>query len=241
MVGHKKWPAGLVYVDLFAGDGICELEETGKRIPGSVLIAANAPKPFARILACELDSDNADALDARLRQTQAGGVSRVFRGDCNVAIHALVEDVPEGALSLAFVDPENLRVEFSTISALCACGRVDLLILFADRMDIVRNVDLHERQERSVLDAMLGPDSTWRSQWQQLGNRSAENICKLFADEYKRQLGKHLGYVKFAEKVMESPHGPLYRLIFASKHEKGLEFWEKVTRKDRGGQTELPF
>ena len=61
MVGHPKWPAGLAYVDLFAGPGICKLRESGRRVPGSTLIAANAPKPFGVILAIELDPELAAA------------------------------------------------------------------------------------------------------------------------------------------------------------------------------------
>lgn len=34
---------------------------------------------------------------------------------------------------------------------------------------------------------------------------------------------------------------PLYRLIFASKNAKGLEFWNKVTAKDRTGQMGFSF
>jgi len=50
-----------------------------------------------------------------------------------------------------------------------------------------------------------------------------------------------LDYRAFGEKVMESPNGPIYRLIFASKNDKGLEFWDKVTQIDCGGQMELRF
>jgi hypothetical protein len=82
----------------------------------------------------------------------------------------------------------------------------------------------------------MGPHSRWRELWGQLVNRSADNICRLFVDEYKSQLKKRLGYRVFGEKEMETKNGPIYRLIFASKNDKGLEFWEKVTQKDRDGQ-----
>ncbi len=179
MVGHPKWPAGLVYVDLFAGPGICELEESGRRIPGSILIAANAPKPFSRIIAAERESKLATALETRLKLTPVANLTKVFRGDCNECIDKMVDEIPPRALSLAFIDPENLNVDFETIKKLSACGQVDLLILFADRMDLVRNVDLYERQQSSVLDRMMGVNSQWRELWSQLANRSAR---KTFAD-----------------------------------------------------------
>jgi three-Cys-motif partner protein len=238
MVGHPAWPAGLAYVDLFAGPGICQLE-SGKRFPGSVLIAANAPKPFRIILASEKDSDSAQACEQRLKRDASAIESHVLQGDCNQRVHDLVKLIPARALTLAFVDPENLGVDFSTISTLATARQADLLILFADRMDIVRNVNLYETQRDSLLDRMMGQGSVWRTKWQQLHNRSPENVCKLFTDEYKRQLKERLGYQGFGEKIMKSTNGPLYRLIFASKDPKGLEFWDKVTKRDRGGQQEM--
>jgi len=241
MVGHPKWPAGLVYVDLFAGPGICKLRESGRRIPGSTLIAANAPKSFRAILAIELNADLANALTARLISSPAAAVAKVFEGNCNTAIDQLVPNIPERALTLGFIDPEALNVDFETVKKLSDCGQVDLLILFADRMDLVRNVDRYEKENPSVLDRMMGSQSRWRERWAQLANRSADNICRLFVDEYKTQLTDRLGYRAFGEKVMESQNGPIYRLIFASKNDKGLEFWDKVTQRDRGGQMGLPF
>ncbi len=238
MVGHPKWPAGLAYVDLFGGPGICRVETTGKRIPGSALIAANATKPFRAILVSEWDAQSAGALTVRLEESSASAVARVFQGDCNKRIGDIVRQIPERALTLAFIDPENLRIDFSTVRALAAAGQVDLLVLFADRMDIVRNVDLYEQQKNSVLDRMLGDQSTWRQDWKLLHNRTPENISKFFADEYKTQL-KTLDYSVFGERVMRSQRGPLYRLIFASKNAKGLEFWNKVTKLDRDGQSEM--
>ncbi len=241
MVGNPKWRAGLIYVDLFAGPGICKLEGSGRRIPGSVLIAANSPKHFRAILASEMDKKNADALEARLAKSPANNASTVFRGDCNDRIKDIIARIPARALTLAFIDPENLRIKFSTVQTLASAGRVDLLVLLADRMDIVRNVATYEKQKESVLDRMLGPHSTWREKWRNLANRSASNICRLFSQEYQSQLEQQLGYKAFGETEIVSAKGPLYRLIYASKNDRGLDFWNKVTQKEHGGQMGLQF
>jgi three-Cys-motif partner protein len=238
MVGHPKWPEGLVYVDLFAGPGVCEIRRTAHRFPGSALIAANAPKPFRSILLCELDNTNAVALESRMESSPAKDRFRIFRDDCNKCIHDIVKEIPAGSLTVAFIDPEALHIHFETIRALARCGQVDLLILFADRMDIVRNVDLYYQQKNSNLDRMFGPGSIWRGNWENLTNRTPENICKLFVDEYKSQL-RQLGYLVFGEQPIGGANGPLYRLIYASKHSKGLEFWDKVRTRDRSGQSDL--
>jgi three-Cys-motif partner protein len=241
MVGHPKWPAGLAYVDLFAGPGVCRLRESGRRIPGSTLIAAHAPKPFQAILAAELNLDLANALSTRLQNTPAAAIAKVFAGNCNDSIDQMVQHVPKRSLTLGFIDPEAMNIDFETVEKLSECGQVDLLILFADRMDLVRNVDRYEAEQSSALDRMMGPHSHWRELWALLANRSADNICKLFVGEYKSQLADRLGYRAFGEKVMASQNGPIYRLIFASKNEKGLEFWDKVTQRDRDGQMGFTF
>jgi len=239
MVGHPKWSGGLSYIDLYAGPGICRLRDTGRRIPGSTLIAAHAPKPFIAILAAERQPEYADALSRRLQNTPAAAVARVFAGDCNESVDRMIQHIPERSLTLGFIDPEAMNIDFATVEKLASCGQVDLLILFADRMDLVRNVDGYEKERPSVLDKMMGLHSRWRELYGQLINRTPEKLCRLFADEYMRQLQDRLGYRFFGEQVMKSGKKPLYRIIFASKNKKGLEFWDKVTQKDRGGQTEL--
>ena len=58
MVGNPVWTGGVVYVDLFCGPGISVIRDSKKRIPGSPLIAANSPKPFSKILLCEINPEN---------------------------------------------------------------------------------------------------------------------------------------------------------------------------------------
>jgi three-Cys-motif partner protein len=239
MVDSPKWSSGLVYVDLFAGPGVCKLKESGKRIPGSPLIAAYAPKPFKRILLCEMDSSTARACESRIKATDAFDRCHVFTGDCNEKISEIVRSIPKGALTLAFIDPTGLHAKFEAIAALSRWGRVDLLLLFADAYDIVRNVDAYVQDPNSKLDQVLGPESNWRDHWRGLENRSSKNVRCMFADIYKRQLERHLHYRKFGEKTMCCSRGALYRLIYASKHDRGLDFWDKITKKDAGGQKSL--
>lgn len=61
----------------------------------------------------------------------------------------------------------------------------------------------------------------------------------MFADLYKSQLHRLLGYREFGEQSMKSAKGALYRLIYASKHECGLDFWHKATKKYPSGQGRL--
>jgi len=239
MVGSPFWPGGLVYVDLFGGPGVCTLK-SGKRMPGSALIAAYARKPFSKIIVCEKNAKFARTCEVRLRNSATASECHVLPGDCNKLAEKVASMIPDRALTLAFIDPTGLHAHFKTIQTLSTDRRADLLILFADRQDIVRNVETYAKQgSASNLDKVLGPDSNWQELWRELPNHTSEKVCDLFTEIYKRQLERHLGYRFFEQETMSSSQSPLYKLIFASKSERGLDFWQKATRKHASGQGRL--
>jgi three-Cys-motif partner protein len=236
MVGKPAWPNGLVYVDLFAGPGVLKLKSSGQRVPGSPILAARAPKPFSQILLAEIDRSSADACRSRLEQLGIADRATVFCGDCNDQVSAIRQQIPSGSLTLAFVDPPGLHADFETIVELTSGRSVDLLILVADFMDIVRNVEVYAGQTKSRLDDVLGKGSDWRKAWSELPNHSADDVTKLFLDLYKRQLRSRLKYTYFGSEVLRLPKGaPLYRILYATRDQRGLDFWEKSTSKERGG------
>ena len=240
MVGKDAWRAGVVYVDLFAGPGVCTIRNTGERCPGSPLIAANAPKPFTKILLCEKNSERAEACEVRLKRRIPTERFRVFHGDCNSRIGDLCSEIPHRALTLAFLDPTGLHLWFETVQALSGCGAVDLLILFPDAVDILRNADhLYFDQPDSNLDRVLGPDSNWRHAKGGLKSSEPSAERRLYASIYEQQLRQRAGYEHFAEEVIRGPHGPLYRLIYATKDARGIDFWEKSVKKEPGGARRL--
>jgi three-Cys-motif partner protein len=240
MIGRNKWPYDVVYVDLFAGPGICIDRNSGRRFPGSPLIAANSPKPFSKILLCELSAENAVACRTRLSGSAARDRFELFVGDCNGRINEVVSHVPSDALTLGFIDPTGLHVHLSTVVTLADCGAVDLLILFPDAVDIIRNADhYYFDNKESNLDLVLGADSDWRARKKRLASNDGTRLRRLFVDVYKSQLQKHAGYTHFGEETISGPHGPLYRLVYVTKNELGLKFWNESIKKDSSGQKRL--
>lgn len=236
MVGHPNWSAGVVYVDLFCGPGISRDEESGTRYPGSPLIAANAPKPFRRILLCEKSRKSADACRARLSKFSPDQNWTVFEGDSNEKIDEIAKEIPDRSLVLAFVDPTGLHANFSTLRTLTAGRAVDLLILFADSMDIVRNVDQYAAEKNSNLDRVIGPNCDWRRKLSEIAIHSPQNISKLFVELFEQQLKDHLEYKVFDNVILRnSRRASIYRLFYASKHELGLKFWKESTASFRRG------
>jgi three-Cys-motif partner protein len=162
--------------------------------------------------------------------------ARIFVGDCNNLIDDIASAIPDKALTLVFVDPEGLHIHLRTLQTLTKGRAVDLLVLFADRMDLHRNVEFYANQTESNLDRFLGVECDWRTHWRSLTNQNRDNVCRLFFELYRDQLESKLGYRVFADQVMRSRTSAIYRVIYASKHPKGLEFWKKISRFDRSGQ-----
>lgn len=132
---NKKWE-GLYYIDLFAGAGIERLETSKKLNWGSPMIAAKAPHPFNRLHSCEKNNRKYKALKSRIDSIRPD--SQVLNGNANEKINEIVKEIPQGALSLAFLDPYGLHLEFETLKVLSE-KRADLIIFFPDHLDALRN------------------------------------------------------------------------------------------------------
>lgn len=163
----------------------------------------------------------------------------VIEGDCNECIPEVAASIPRGCLTLAFVDPEGFDLRMETLEALATDRRVDFLLLFADAIDLVRNIDQYEQQPESKLSRAFGRDDVWRPAWESLSNRTGANVRQLFAKLFAAEIQRRLGYEGVREEVISGPRGPLYRLVYASKHERGLQFWDKISMKDFDGQGSL--
>ena len=231
-----QWPHRINYVDLFAGPGV--LEVRGDRYPGSPMIAAHTRYPMSRLILCEKDAALADALAERTNSWNAADRAEVFRGDCNDHVAEIAATLDDGALSLAFIDPTGLQFCWDSLVALTEAATVDFLILIPDRMDIVRNLTDLLRPGNDRLDLALGADSEWRTDMAELPNHTSANICKAIAGVYQRRLRDELRFAYSAVETVRSGSGAgrgLYPILFASRHERGIDFWQKSVKKLRQG------
>jgi len=219
---NKKWTS-LHYVDLFAGAGIERLKNSGKLDWGSPLIAAQVPHPFARIHACEKDRQKFNALEQRLKNWQPK--SQILQGNCNRHVSEIVQDIPDSALSVAFLDPYGLHLDFKTLATL-ARKRVDLIIFFPDHLDALRNCRfVYHDDPNSNLDRVLGSGVDWRSSLAGAPReRWAEALRNLYS-QHVRSLGYHGPEL---ERISQSDGRFLYLLMFFSKSSVGLDIWRRV-------------
>jgi three-Cys-motif partner protein len=237
LMAMKDKPWGeLHYIDLFAGAGMENVKGSGLDW-GSPLIAAQHPVRFSRMHLCEIGRKKHRALDARLQKYAQPQSPQLLHGDANVEVENVVAQIPSDSLSLAFLDPYGLHLHFQTLRVL-ARRRVDLVILFPDHMDALRNWEaLREGELDPRLDQVLGTDK-----WRRAAETTApDHLAQLLSEIYQEQIG-NLGYTHFDYERITRPRGGwLYRLIFCAKHRFAADLWARCAVNRPGGQRGFDF
>ncbi len=232
---REKWGA-LHYIDLFAGAGIERLEESKVLEWGSPMLAARTRFPFSQLHLCEKSRVKYKALATRM--SQVGPDSQILCGDANKRIDEIVQRVPaKGALSLAFLDPYGLHLEFETLRKLSDI-RADLIIFFPDHIDALRNREMHYLQDpNSNLDRCLGAGANWRDLLDVTPTeRHAEALRNLYVDQIRS-----LGYSEFEYQRINMKGHPLYILIFCSRSNLAARLWRGISTTESDSQRRLPF
>ena len=225
--------AGAAFIDLFAGPGRARNRDDGRvHTTSSVLALDHADVPFTKVVSCDLASENVLAL--RRRTAQYGERIIVEVGDCNEIIDRLVAHVPEQGLNFAFIDPFGVAgLKFSTLRALAALPRMDMLINFPT-LDMRRNFAIYTAPGNSVLDDALGTDA-WRSEI-----TTTSHVARA-PEVLVRQL-ERLGYTGTPNRTQPIMRkgAEMYRLVFVAKHDLADKIWASIIKNPPSGQRALP-
>ncbi len=232
-----KW-GELHYIDLFAGPGIERFKSERSLAWGSPLIAVHMMPPFDQLHFCELNEECYRTLQERINIYGATERTQLLKGDANNRVEELVHQLPSNSLSLAFLDPTGLHVQFETVIALSR-RKIDLIIFFPDHLDIIRNwKNTYYEKPQSNLDKFYGPGKDWRSIFDELpDSKWLEEIRNLYIERL-RTIG--FGYCA-SERVYRSGNHPLYHLIYASKHPIGKKLWQNIAKKKPDNQSEFDW
>jgi three-Cys-motif partner protein len=228
----RKW-ASRAFVDLFAGPGVNVVE--GDELEGSPLVALRSRVPFTHCFFNDVNPQFVSALQARVRTRGLGGsVVLDYLGlDCNRAASRIAERIPTNSLVLIFVDPWRWEIHFDSLARLARDRRADLLITV--------HTGSIKRGAHHVLEAVDGfiGDIAWREQYHRA--RRGERT-RVILDHFERRL-KSVGYSRdnVDDRVlMRNRRGtPMYHLVYASKHPRGQDFWNKATAILASGQRRL--
>lgn len=246
--GMKNAWNGLNYVEICSGPGRCLLREDGREIDGTALAIARH-KDFEQLrkaLFVDASSTVVALLNQRLAAVGASprGMARKGNYHDTSAVRKLLSELPDGCLNLVFIDPTECNVPFTTIQAIVdQLKNADLLINVAIGTDVNRNLvaavlDPAFDKAREKYESFLGMDGFCdRPDVVELAKRrDYDDLRRLFAETYHQQL-RGLGY-QFTD---VRPVRHYYHLLFASRHEKGLEFWKKACRIGPDDQREMIF
>lgn len=178
---------------------------------------------------CDLDPENVQALRARCEPFGQRAV--VLPGDCNERIDEIISLVPPYGLNIALIDPYSVSpLQFSTIAKLCGVRRMDLLIHFPTS-DIRRKF----RHLTPLIDRFMGCRE-WRSEV-----RHPEDVPRLIPILRERLSQYGYGGQLIRDLPVKMGRRVLYHVVYASKHSKGNEIWQAVTRIGPGGQRDLLY
>lgn len=242
MYGNRRFPGGLTYIDLFCGTGVSQVPTANgghRRYPGSPLIAASTPKPFNKLILCDIDAITLDTVQARIKRLDYPGTVIAHHGNVNDITDQLTASIPTDSLNIAFVDPFSLDIQYRTIQAIARKRALDLIILFSDRMDLGRNVFTYylPESDKNKLDGFLGCNN-WREDFANLPDQSGQNVRTFFADVYLKQLAA-IGYKHSQSWPLPGRNGPAFRLVFASKHPLGIKYCEIALKRNFDGDERL--
>ena len=80
-----------------------------------------------------------DAFTTYMKNKKWRGLhSQLLHGDANEKICEIVREIPRRTLTLAFLDPYGLHLDYETLKVLSSI-RADLIIFFPDHLDALRN------------------------------------------------------------------------------------------------------
>jgi three-Cys-motif partner protein len=228
----SKWSVR-TYIDIFAGSGRCAVEETGEEIDGSPLIALKCKMPFTHYFFNDINHDAIEALKNRVGSFVPKNII-LFNKDCNDVIEDLRCKLPPASLDFCFIDPLNWEINFNSIKELTRNRRMDLAITFHTGA-MKRVVDDYPE----VLNEFFG-DKMWQEEYKGALARGTYSVGRLLLDIYESRLRK-LGYVDIQDylPVRNTRSVVMYHLVFASKHSRGKDFWDKISLRTSTGQQRL--
>jgi three-Cys-motif partner protein len=233
-VGMKnKWRR--TYLDMMAGPGICRVRGTEELVPGSPLVALE--EDFDDYVFAEENDQCFEALEQRVKAHRKADKCRLVHGSWIEMVGSQGFALPNG-LSLAFVDPTGIaQVPWTSVSRLAAAGRVDILFTIQHGMGIKLNMHQYlDAESESAADRFVGT-----SQWKASLGRAAADPKDLLIQTFTDNMGE-LGYKTRKWMLMRTDSGtPLYYLCLFSKHERALDFWDKIVVKDPRGQRSFGF
>jgi three-Cys-motif partner protein len=205
-------------------------------INGSPRVALEIGNPFSRYVFVEPDPARAEELDALRQEYDGKRVIDVLRMNAVQGIDwMLAQKISRSThRGVAFLDPFGANLEWSSIQKLADTGLFEVVVNFALNMAIVRMLPNSGNVPDSwmkTLDNYFGTrewfDAVYRKRNKGLfeteGVEKHPDYSERLLQLYRDRLKAAFGYVSIPCLIRNTRKAPLYYLVWAGPHSKGLE------------------
>ena len=242
-----------VYIDLFAGPGLNLAHTTGggEFESGALRMltmrgSGEARPAFTDAYLVNLDRDDQQALTERVdrldhatRLALPRGAIRLLEGDANQLIPSILSACNRMDYLFVFADPENpSQWPWRSVEALVAGGHesMDLYLLLPLEMGIRRLLNFKGGPHQADrLTEFFGTDAWEPIVGERVTPAQSQRLIQALEDLYLRRLGRYWSHVNEVLSVHRVGNQGLYRMIFASNHDAGLNIARWAKRKAEGG------
>ena len=238
---RRKWDERY-YVDLFTGPGLCRIKNTNSEIGGSALLATKISPTFSHYFLADMNLESLGSLEQRI---SALGLPdelfiRYYHNTADEAVTQIAKDLPpaRSSLGLAVFDPWSWDFSFDTLAHLSQNRRLDIVVNFP-----IGYIKRNWEKELPRLDRFMN-GSGYKARFRAaMGHETPGELpARILLDAYTGEL-QNIGYAYIRDRVFvaNSRSLTLYCLLFASKNERGADFWDKVTQRQHSGQLRMPL
>jgi three-Cys-motif partner protein len=230
-----------IYIDGFAGAGICVSKTTGEQVAGSPINVTSVRPRFKEYHLVELDADKASFLRELF---QSDSDVFVHEGNCNQVLrNTLLPEVRYADYKRAFclLDPYGLHLDWRVVKMAGGLRTIDLLINFPI-MDMNMNVLWHDPAsvdlDQAARMTLFWGDDTWRNAaYRQepvlFGTAQIKTGNEPVVRAYVERLKSHAGF-QFATDPLpmrNTTNAIVYYLVFASQKASAHKIMTDIFRK----------
>lgn len=249
MLVMKNQPFHLTYIDAFAGVGVSKLRKSEPEDAGLYALIEDEDRDAAdefilgspyRALGLERQFDQYHFIErdprrvrllGDLRQQFPGARIDAVEGDANEAVQRLARSFGRwNQRGVAFLDPYGAHLHWTTIEALAATGKFDVIVNFPLDMAINRLLNNDTKVPEAScaqLDLCFGSRDWYEASYVVHGGLFGDQTHKRH-DARDRLLGLYVAKLKAAfgnvagpSLVCNTKGHPLYHLLWASSNSKG--------------------
>ncbi len=162
-----EYPFDRVYIDAFAGTGICDIKINGGErlaVKGSAKIAVDTQPAFHQVHLVDVNSKHVTELQTLDSSAPTTKIS-IYHDDANSALRQIIEQINwRKTRGVLFLDPYGMAVEWETLQRIANTQGLDVWYLFplsAVYRQAARNFNRIDEGKAAVLDKVLGTPE-WR-------------------------------------------------------------------------------